>query len=307
LGEPQPLRAVDWLRKSCATARRVVCAERAGSSTFTSALFLLWQITMDFSGRKVLVTGASSGVGHALARRFAARGCRLVLSGRDLERLHRVARETAGVALPADLTRRDEVSRLAVEIAAAHPDLSVLVNNAGIQLNYDLAEAALETPERLLENIEREVFTNLVAPMQLSALLLPQLQAQAARTGTVSALVNVTSVLALAPKKTAAVYSASKAGLRAFTRALRYQADDNHHAGAGRIIVAEAMLPIVDTPMTAGREVGAVGKMEQLAAAEEILSGLEAERPQIRVGKAKALDAMFRVAPAAVRRLLREQ
>jgi short-subunit dehydrogenase involved in D-alanine esterification of teichoic acids len=261
---------------------------------------------MDLSGRKILVTGASSGVGHALARRFATRGCKLVLSGRNVERLHHVAKETGGVVHAADLARADEIARMVAEVVAAHSDLSVLVNNAGIQLNYGLVDAARETPEQLMANIEREVVTNFLAPMQLSALLLPQLHAEAARRGTVSAIVNVTSVLALAPKKTAPVYSATKAGLRAFTQALRYQVDDKDHAGVGRILVTEAMLPLVDTPMTAGRALGSVGKMNPLAAAEEIVRGLEAERPLIRVGKAKAVDVMFRIAPGTVRRLLRE-
>jgi short-subunit dehydrogenase involved in D-alanine esterification of teichoic acids len=143
--------------------------------------------------------------------------------------------------------------------------------------------------------------------MQLSALLLPQLHAEAARSSTVSALVNVTSVLALAPKKTAPVYSASKAGLRAFTQALRYQVDAHEHAGAGRILVIEAMLPLVDTPMTAGRANGPLERMDPLAVAEEIARGLEEERPLIRVGKAKAVGVMFRIAPGTVRRLLRGQ
>jgi uncharacterized oxidoreductase len=262
---------------------------------------------MELSGRKVLVTGASSGVGQALAQRLAKRGCRLILSGRNADRLERVAKETAGVELPADLACPGEVARMVAEVVAEHPDLSVLINNAGIQLNYGLAEAARETPGQLVANIEREVITNLVAPMQLSALLLPTLRAQAARAGTVSALVNVTSVLALAPKKSAPIYCASKAGLRVFDQALRYQVEDDNRVGPGRVLVAEAMLPLVDTPMTAGRASGAVEKMNPLDAAEEIALGLEAEQPWIRVGKARAFSMMVRIAPAAAQRMLREQ
>jgi uncharacterized oxidoreductase len=253
---------------------------------------------MELSGRKVLVTGASSGVGHALAQRLATRGCGLILSGRDADRLERVAKETGGVALPA---------RMVGEVVAEHPDLSVLINNAGIQLNYRLAEAGRETPGQLVTNIEREVITNLVAPMQLSALLLPTLRAQATRTGAVSALVNVTSVLALAPKKSAPVYCGSKAGLRIFNQALRYQVEDDNRAGTGRVLVAEATLPLVDTPMTAGRASGPVKKMNPLDAAEAIALGLEAEKPWIRIGKAKAFSVLFRIAPSAAQRMLREQ
>jgi short-subunit dehydrogenase involved in D-alanine esterification of teichoic acids len=262
---------------------------------------------MELSGRKVLITGASSGVGHALAQRLAARGCRLVLSGRNLDRLARVAKETGGVALPADLALRGEVARVVAEISAAHADLSVLINNAGIQLNYGLGETAQEQPEHLVTNIEQEVITNLVAPMQLAALLLPQLRARAARTDTVSAIVNMTSVLALAPKKTAPVYCATKAGLRVFSQALRYQLEEGDPTECGRILVAEVMLPLVDTPMTAGRASGPTKKMKPEVAAEEIVHGLETENPQIRVGLAKPFGVIFRIAPKAAQRKLRDQ
>jgi len=262
---------------------------------------------MKISERKVLVTGASSGVGQALARRLAARGCRVVLIGRNVERLERVAKETGGVALPADLALQSEVARLVAVIAAAHSDLSVLINNAGIQLNYGLAEAARETPEQLVEDIEREVITNLTAPMQLAALLLPQLRAQAARSGAISALVNVTSLLAMAPKKTAPVYCATKAGLRVFSQALRYQVEDSNRVESGSILVVEAILPLVDTPMTTGRASGPVEKMTPEAAAEEIVLGLEAESPRIHVGKAKSFGLLWRVAPKAAQRILRDQ
>lgn len=219
---------------------------------------------MQLANRTVLVTGASSGIGRELARALAGRECSVVLTGRDRECLYAVAMEVGGVTVEADLSCSRGVTLLADEIRRAHPQVSLIVNNAAVQFNYLLAEL---TPGQALADIACEVQTNLAAPMQLTALLLPLLQQEALRTGCPSAIVNVTSGLALAPKKTAAVYCATKAGLRTFTKALRFQAQTDWRDGGPDARAIEAMLPLVETPMTAGR---GRGKITAAQAARQI-------------------------------------
>ena len=256
---------------------------------------------MILSGRSVLVTGATSGVGHALARALAARGAHVVVHGRDPDRLGAVAAEIDGTAVRADLATPDGPAALVRAVLAARPGLSVLLNNAAVQRNYLFAE---RPPDATAEDAAREVFVDLTAPIQTTALLLGALREAAAQSGRPSAVVNVTSGLALAPKKTAAVYCAAKAGLRTFTKALRYQLDDEAASGGARVLVVEAMLPLVDTPMTAGRETR-LAKMDPAAAAAEIVAGLESERSEIHVGKAAMFTRLHRWAPGVAERMLR--
>jgi uncharacterized oxidoreductase len=128
----------------------------------------------------------------------------------------------------------------------------------------------------------------------LSAGLLPLLARQPS-----AAILNITSGLALAPKKSSPVYCATKAGLRSFTRALRYQCED----ALPHVHVVEALPPLVDTAMTHGR---GRGKISPEACAAEIVAGLKAGRREIHVGKAKLLRAVIRLSPALGYRIMRD-
>src|SRR3954454_17030752 len=87
---------------------------------------------MELKGRRVLITGAGRGIGHAVARRFAEAGCHLVLVDRDESSLTRVAGELDGTAHRADLADPAAVTALIGEIEADAGAIDVLVNNAGI-------------------------------------------------------------------------------------------------------------------------------------------------------------------------------
>lgn len=257
---------------------------------------------MTLSGQTLLVTGATSGVGHALARRLAARGAHVVVHGRDERRLADVAREVGGTPVVADLAAPDGARRLADATLQARPDLCGVLHNAAVQQNYLFAE---RPPADSAHALAQEIGVDLVAPLQTTALLLPALRDAAARTGRPSLVVFVTSGLALAPKKSAAGYCAAKAGLRTFAKALRYQLDDEVRAGGPRVRVVDAMLPLVDTPMTAGRATR-LAKIPPEQAAAEIVAGLEGGRDEIHVAKAALFARLHRWAPRAAERLLRD-
>jgi uncharacterized oxidoreductase len=254
---------------------------------------------VELRGHKVLVTGGGSGVGFELARGFVARGSRVLVVGRDEEGLRRAAERLGGgvEVVRADLSVEADLRRLAEEVRERLGGLSVLVNNAAVQLNYDwAAEEEAAEAAAIVADVDFEVRTDLMAPMKLTALLLPLL-----REHPESAVVNLTTGLALAPKKTAAVYCGAKAGLRVFGQALRYGMED---ADTG-VSVFEAVLPLVDTAMTKGRGNERL-KMGPDRAAEEILRGMEGDRREIRVGAVKALFWLHRLAPPLARRLMRD-
>lgn len=262
---------------------------------------------MTLSERTILVTGATSGVGRALAEAFSGAGARVIVHGRDERRLAAVADAVAGVPVSSDLAARDGASRLvsgalASASQAGWPAPSVLVNNAAVQRTYLFAERdAAESADEAA----REIAVDLTAPIQVTALMLPSLRETARVSGRPSAVVNVTSGLALAPKKTAPVYCAAKAGLRAFSKALRYQMEDGAAEGGPSVRVVEAMLPLVDTPMTAGRETR-VGKIAPEQAAREIVAGVLAGRDEVGVGKARVFKRLHRWVPSVAERMLRD-
>lgn len=241
-----------------------------------------------------MVTGGGSGVGFEMARAFRERGSRVAIVGRDEEKLRGAAEGLGGAEfVRADLSDEADLRRLVGEVRGAMGGLSILVNNAAVQLNYDWAEAEAEG---VVRNVDFEVRTDLLAPMKLTALALPLL-----REHPQSAVVNLTTGLALTPKRTAAVYCGAKAGLRVFGKALRYQMKD---AGTG-VRVFEAMLPLVDTAMTKGRGSERL-KMNPQRVAAEILRGMERDKDEIRVGAVKALVWLNRLAPSLAERVLRD-
>ena len=245
---------------------------------------------MRWSEKRVLVTGATSGIGEELVRRLAAAGASVIAVGRDATRLERLGSELAHVSpLRSDLSQAAERIALA-EAVAARGDIDVLINNAGTQTPVDAAAPPAWSV------LSREIELNLSAPIHLVHLLLPLL-ARRGSAGDPSVIVNVTSGLALAPKAASAPYCATKAGLRSYTKALRWQIRDQP------VRVVEVLPPLVRTPMTSGRNDDAMSAGDCAAG---IVAGLAAEKEEIYVGKANLLRLVMRVAPSVGERRMRD-
>ncbi len=246
---------------------------------------------MKLTGHRVLVTGGSSGIGLALAKAFLARGNQVTVCGRNAEALERAAQEAPGLLTTrCDVSDEGDLIEMVEWSEANMGGLSVLVNNAGIQLNYDFAQTQAGTAVR---HIDSEIGTNLAGLMKASALFLPLLMQNEE-----AAIVNVSSGLALVPKKSAPVYCATKAAVHSFSKSLRWQLED---AGA-RVRVFEVLPPLVDTPMTAGRGAGKVSPGE---VAQAVLRGMERDRWEMRVGKSHTLGLINRLFPPISERIMR--
>jgi short-subunit dehydrogenase involved in D-alanine esterification of teichoic acids len=234
------------------------------------------------SAHRVLITGGAKGIGLALARKFHAAGNDVTIVGRD-----RAALDAASAILPganticADITTSE--GRDAVTNGAPHT--SVLINNAGIQFN---GEFSALSPEQ----IDAEVGTNLLAPMHLVHRILPSLLNQ-----NEAAVINVTSILGIVPKQSAAVYCATKAALRSFSRSLRWQLEQTP------VRVIEVIPPVVDTAMTADRTGG--GKVSPEFVADEAWHGYIADKNEIFVGKARAAALLAWLLPSVASRIIR--
>ena len=245
---------------------------------------------MQVSGRSVLVTGGSRGIGLELARSFASRGARVAVCSRAEEAPSGLDGFRSQIRhFTCDLSRVEEVQGLADRVRTEWGAPGILVNNAGVQFNHDWAETSAEDRVRWAHT---ELCVNTMAPTLLTAHLLDDLRAAAP-----GVVVNVTSLLALSPKPSAPVYSASKAAMRSFTQALRWQLADQ-----GSVRVVEVVPPMVDTAMTAGR---GARKMQPAEAAEQIVQGLEKGSDEIHLGVAGLVHLMSRVAPPLATAILK--
>lgn len=247
---------------------------------------------MNIGGKSVLVTGGGRGIGLEIAKAFAKEGARVAICGRNEETLKAAARmiDEDVIYIIADLADSNALEQIATKIADQLGTLDILVNNAGIQLNYSLFERPYA---EICQDIVREFKVDLVAPIKLSLALMPMLKASKS-----GAIVNIGSGLAIAPKTNAAIYCASKAGLRNFTRSLRYQAEQH----AKKLRVVDVVLPMVRTDMTAGR---GKGKIEPSQVANLIIKGLKKNNQEILIGKARILAVLMRLAPKLGYRILK--
>ncbi len=242
---------------------------------------------MKASGNKILITGATSGIGLTLAERFLARGNAVIGVGRRTETLDPLREKYPNLfPFPCDLGSAHGPDDLVLHVKHQHPDLNVLINNAAIQHNYHFLE---ETD--IVDRIGYEIHLNLTVPVKLCALLLPLLRLQPE-----AAVVNVSSGLALVPKKTAPVYCGTKAGLHSFTKALRYQLEGSP------VKVFEIIPPVVDTPMTAGRGRNKIVP-EQLV--NEFMRAFVKDQFEVNVGKVKLLRLINRLSPSLAERIMK--
>jgi uncharacterized oxidoreductase len=238
---------------------------------------------MDVNGKAVLLTGGSAGIGRQIVLQLKAKGAHVVLTGRDPARLAAMVAE-GFETLAADLSSAAGVDALVA--ALGDRDIDILINNAGLGVPHDVREC-LPDPDAA----DGCLYANLSAPIRLITALLPRL-----RTRPEAAIINVTSGLAIAPNTASSVYCASKAGLRSYTMALRAQL-------AGEPIhVIEALPPVVDTQMTAGR---ANKKMAPEECARQIIAAIENGHDEANVGMVKVLRAVYSISPALARSVMR--
>ena len=167
------------------------------------------------------------------------------------------------------------------------PDVSILVNNAGVQFTQPFAT-------QTADQIAQEININLTAPAQLTLAFLPILTAQRE-----AAVVNVSSGLAIVPKETCALYCASKAALHSFSQTLRWQLENSP------VRVFELMPPMVATPMSQGKGHAHL-KISPDELADEFWRDFQCNRYEIMGGKTKLLYWLNRLSNTLAQRMMRK-
>jgi uncharacterized oxidoreductase len=187
---------------------------------------------MRLTDNTILVTGGGSGIGRGLAVALHRAGNRVVIAGRRIEVLRSVAAAHPGITyLQLDVTDRQSIQHFVGDIEDQYPNLNVVVNNAGVMALEDLDAPDPDTALHVIA-------TNLAGPIVLSSLLIPTLKSQPD-----AAIINITSALAFVPMAVAPTYSATKAGLHAYTESVRFLLRDSN------IHVVEVVPPRVETEM----------------------------------------------------------
>ena len=243
-------------------------------------------MAIDLNGARVLLTGASGGIGNAIARALHERGASLAITGRRVDALEALKAELGDRVdvLQADLAKREDVEALAGRAGT----VDVLVANAGLPGSGELDSF---TPEQ----IDRAIDVNLRAPMQLTRALLPGMIERGR-----GHLVYISSLSGKVPAAGSSVYGATKFGLRGFGSSLH---DELHDTGVGATTVFPGF--ISDAGMFADSGVKlppGVGTKPPEQVAQAVLDGIDKNRTEIDVAPlaVRATGKLAGLAPGAV-------
>jgi len=241
---------------------------------------------MEIAGRRVLLTGATGGLGRAIAEALASRGAKLSLSGRKAEALEALAAELAGeghVALPCDLGEAGAAERLAAEAG----EVDVLVANAGLPGSGRL-------PDFTSEQLVKALRVNLEAPILLARALEPQMLERGS-----GHMVFVASLSGKSATPLSSVYNATKFGLRGFALGLRADLDP---LGIGVSIVSPGTIREAGMYADSGADpIPGLGTSSPTQVADAVVKAVERNKVEIAVAPIQQrLLAHFALASPAI-------
>ena len=237
---------------------------------------------MNLTGRTILITGGSAGIGLAFALKFVELGNEVIVTGRRQAVLDDVkAKHPKLHTIRSDVADLAQIAALAARVKADFPKLDVLMNNAGVMLHKNLKAQTSD-----LAGLMVEMNINVGGVIGMTSAFIDILTANR---GT---LINVSSALAFVPMPSAPIYSASKAAIHSYTQSLRFQLEKTG------VEVIELMPPAVKTDLAADI---AEGDVFTLITTDELVkqsfASLKAGALEIRPGQAKQLAFLRRLAP----------
>ncbi|WCT13757.1 SDR family oxidoreductase [Mucilaginibacter jinjuensis] len=234
---------------------------------------------MNSTNKTVLITGGGSRIGFQTAKLFSGKGSKVIIVGRNEAKLQAAAKELNNVDyFVADVTNEADVDRIVEHIQSNYPSLDVLINNAAAKfVNRVGSGAAIR-----LEAAE-EMNTNYISVINLTERLLPILKQQQE-----SAVINITTAVALVPSTIIPTYSASKAALRSYTQALRFTLELD---GVKNVKVFEVLPPLVNTELS--KDNGGERGIAPEEVANDLLAGLENDNLEVRVSVTEGFYQAF--------------
>jgi uncharacterized oxidoreductase len=224
---------------------------------------------MKTNGNTILITGGSAGIGFELAKQFSQLGNKVLITGRNAAKLKEAAAKLENVIpISGDVTNSESTDQLVAEIKASHPELNLVINNAGYADVYELDANA-----NAFSKASQEMQTNYLSIVGLTEKLLPTLLQNEN-----SGVVNVTSIVAYYPQKMLPTYTASKAALKAYTDVLRDTMGE-------KLNVFELIPPLVNTDFS--KEISGENGIPPKEVADELILALEKNQWLVPVGMSK--------------------
>jgi uncharacterized oxidoreductase len=244
---------------------------------------------MKLTGRTILITGGSAGIGLAFALKFLELGNEVIVTGRRQAVLNQVKAKYPKLhTIQSDVADPAQVAALAARVKSTFPKLDVLMNNAGIMLYKNLKSPAAD-----LTGLMAEMNVNVGGVITTTSAFIDILRANK---GTV---INTSSALAFVPLPSAPIYSATKAAIHSYTQSLRFQLEETG------VEVIELMPPVVKTDLAAElAESGGVTVITTDELVKQSFAALKAGAVEIRPGQSKQLAFMRRFAPNFINRQL---
>lgn len=241
---------------------------------------------MKTSGNTVFITGGSAGIGLAIAKKLQAAGNKIIINGRNKERLQRALAELKDAeGIQGDLSVEADRRRIAEELKTYYPDVNIIVNNAGAAFGYLLSETTDAHEKALVE-----MNTNYIAVIHFTELLLPHLLKKSD-----SAVINISSIAVYGSHKFLPTYGATKAALHSYTVALRMTYEEQKN-----LQIYEVYPPMVNTEFSA--EIGGANGIPASEVADELLVALEQNQFDVPVGETKIYAAAAEQAFANIAR-----
>ena len=243
---------------------------------------------MKLTGRTILITGGSAGIGLAFALKFLELGNTVIVTGRRQTVLDEVKAKYPKLhTIQSDVADPAQIATLAARVKAEYPKLDVLMNNAGIMIYKNLKAAAAD-----LNELMTEVNINVGGVIRMNSAFIDILTANK---GTV---INVSSGLAFVPLPPAPIYSATKAAIHSYTQSLRFQLEEIG------VEVIEIMPPAVKTDMTTELVEGGASVITTDELIKKSFAALKAGKLEIRPGQSNQLAFLRRLAPDFINKQL---
>jgi uncharacterized oxidoreductase len=243
---------------------------------------------MKLTGRTILITGGSAGIGLAFARKFLELGNEVIVTGRRQAVLDAVkSRHPKIHTIQSDIADPKQIAELAARVKADFAALDVLMNNAGVGIAMDL-----KVPARDLAALTSEVDINLGGVIRMTSALIDTLTLNR---GTI---INVSSGLAFVPLASNPIYSATKAAVHSYTQSLRLQLENSG------VEVIELMPPAVRTDLTDEFAEHGISMISTEELIKLSFAALRSGKVEIRPGQSQQLALMRRLAPNFINRQL---
>ena len=246
---------------------------------------------MELKNSTILITGGTSGIGLEFVKQLTLQGAHIIVTGRDAAKLEQAKKQFPQIhTLQSDVGNPKDIEQLYQQITKQFPELNIIINNAGIMRNMDLQDTSMS-----LESIVQEIDINLSGTIRMVHQFLPHLKTKSS-----AAIVNVSSGLAFVPFSISPVYSATKAGVHAYTQTLRLQLKNTS------VKVFELAPPGTETPLM-DEFTGIVDNNQNMKVDKMVsiaIKGMLSDKLEIRPGLSNVLKIMSRVAPNFIMNML---